>query len=316
MSKTASRQRFRAKEREEHMRLPNFVVIGAPKCGTTSLHYYLSQHPEVYVPKRKELHYFSYAHMHRFAAGPGDAHILKPLCATRQAYERHYEKVGKESAVGDISPSYLYYAEVSERIKTELGHPKIIVVLRDPIDKAFSQYMHLVRDNRETLSFYDALMAEKRHERDGWAALWRYSESSLYAAKLKRYLDDFGADQVKILLFAELSRNPQAVLRDIFHFLDIDPNFHPDTSAVLNKSGLPKSRALADFLVKPNVVTTVAKKLVPESISSTIRSALTNLNTGAKRQIDEKSRAYLGDYFAADVADVEKLLGRKLNWLQ
>jgi len=298
------------------MRLPNFVVIGAPKCGTTSLHHYLSQHPEVYVPKRKELHYFSYAHMQRFAAGPGDAHILKPLCATRQAYEKHYEKAGIQSAVGDISPSYLYYAEVSERIKAELGRPKIVVVLRDPIDKAFSQYMHLVRDNRETLSFYDALMAEKQHERDGWAALWRYSESSLYAAKLKRYLDDFGIDRVKILLFAELSRNPHAVMRDLFHFLDIDPNFHPDTSKVLNKSGLPKSRALADFLAKPNVVTAVAKKMVPESVSSTIRSALVNLNTGAKRQIDEKSRAYLRDFFAADVGEVEKLLGQKLNWLQ
>ena len=209
------------------MKLPNFLVIGAPKCGTTSLHHYLSQHPEVYVPLRKELHYFSYAYMQRFAAGPGDAHILAPLCSTRQAYEQHYERVGTQPAVGDVSPSYLYYAEVSERIKAELGKPKIVVVLRDPINKAFSQYMHLVRDNRETLTFSAALVAEAQRIRDGWAALWRYADSSLYADKLKRYLTIFGADHVKILLFEELARTPHLVMRDLFAFLASIPAFVP-----------------------------------------------------------------------------------------
>jgi hypothetical protein len=298
------------------MRLPNFVVIGAPKCGTTSLHHYLSQHPDVYVPKRKELHYFSYPHIARFSAGPGDANILNHFCATRQSYENHYENAGKEAAIGDISPSYLYYAEVSGRIKMELGNPKIVIVLRDPIDKAFSQYMHLVRDNRETLSFYDALMAEKRHERDGWTPLWRYSESSLYAAKLKIYLDEFGEDRVKILLFTEFIRNPHGVMSELFRFLDVDSEFRPDTSKVLNKSGFPKSRLMADFLSKPNSVTALAKKLFPESVSSSIRSALVDLNTGAKGHIDDKSRQYLREFFAADVSEVERLLGKKMGWLQ
>ena len=298
------------------MKLPNFLVIGAPKCGTTSLHHYLSQHPEVYVPQRKELHYFSYAYMQRFAAGPGDAYVLAPLCATRQAYEKHYERVGRQRAVGDISPSYLYYAEVSERIKAELGKPKIVVVLRDPIDKAFSQYMHLVRDNRERLTFYDALMAEEQRIREGWAALWRYAESSLYADKLKHYLDVFGIDHVKILLFEDLTRDPQLVMRELFDFLCVDQHFCPDTSKIHNKSGQPRSKKLATFLAQPNVVTTVAKSLVPESIRTPIRVALLSLNTGAKGQIDNKSRAYLREFFAADVSQIETILGKKLAWLQ
>jgi len=305
-----------AREGKEPVRLPNFLVIGAPKCGTTSLHHYLSQHPEVYVPKRKELHYFSYEYMQRFAAGPGDAHILIPLCTTRQAYEKHYEQVGTQRAVGDVSPSYLYYAEVSERIKAELGQPKIVVVLRDPIAKAFSQYMHLVRDNRETLTFYDALMAEAQRIREGWAALWRYAESSLYADKLRRYLDIFGADHVKLLLFEELTQAPHQVIRDLFSFLDIDPHFRPNTSKVHNRSGQPRSKMLADFLVKPNAVMTIAKKMVPERVRTPIRLALMTLNTGAKGQIDDKSRAYLREFFATDVREVEKLFGKKLDWLQ
>jgi hypothetical protein len=298
------------------MQLPNFLVIGAPKCGTTSLHHYLSQHPEVYVPKRKELHYFSYAYMQRFAAGPGDAHLLAPLCATRQAYEKHYERAGAQPAVGDVSPSYLYYAEVSERIQAELGRPKIVVVLRDPIGKAFSQYMHLVRDNRETLPFYEALMAEEQRMRDGWAALWRYAESSLYADKLERYLTIFGADHVKILLFEELTRAPHLVMRDLFTFLGVDNRFSPDTSTVHNKSGQPRSKQLANFLAKPNMVTAIAKAIVPESVRTPIRLALLSLNTGAKGQIDNKSRAYLREFFAADVRQVEMILHKKLDWLQ
>jgi hypothetical protein len=298
------------------VRLPNFLVIGAPKCGTTSLHHYLSQHPEVYVPKRKELHYFSYPYMQRFAAGPGDAHILAPLCSTRQAYEQHYARVGTQPAVGDVSPSYLYYAEVSERIKAELGRPKIVVVLRDPINKAFSQYMHLVRDNRETLTFSAALMAEEQRIRDGWAALWRYAESSLYADRLKRYLTIFGADQVKILLFEDLTRAPHLVMSDLFTFLGIDTDFCPNTSTVYNKSGQPRSKRLANFLAKPNVVTTIAKTIVPESVRTPLRLALLTLNTGAKGQIDDTSRAYLREFFAADVREVEKLLGKKLDWLR
>jgi hypothetical protein len=176
--------------------------------------------------------------------------------------------------------------------------------------------MHLVRDNRETLPFYDALMAEEQRIREGWAALWRYAESSLYADKLKWYLDVFGIDHVKILLFEDLTRVPHLVMHELFGFLEVDRHFRPNTSKVHNKSGRPKSKVLADFLAKPNLVTTVAKKMVPERVSATIRLALVSLNTGAKGQIDDKSRAYLREFFAPDVVEVEKLLGKKLAWLQ
>jgi Sulfotransferase family len=219
-------------------------------------------------------------------------------------------------AVGDVSPSYLYYAEVSQRIKAELGQPKIVVVLRDPINKAFSQYMHLVRDNRETLSFYEALMAEPQRIRDGWAALWRYADSSLYAEKLKHYFDVFGTDYIKILLFEELTQAPHLVMRDLFVFLGVDDGFRPDISQVHNRSGQPRSKLLANFLTKPNVLTSVARKMLPESVRIPMRLAMLALNTGAKGQIDDKSRTYLREFFAADVHRVEMLLGKKLDWLQ
>jgi hypothetical protein len=297
------------------MRLPNFVIIGAPKSGTTSLYYYLYQHPDVYLPKRKELHYFSYEYMKLLTAGPGDKHILTPLCARRQEYEKHYRSVGSQRAVGDVSPSYLYFSEVSARINTELKRPKIIIVLRDPIEKAYSQYMHLVRDNREPLEFYDALMAEQQRMREGWAALWRYAESSLYAERIKRYLHVFGEDQVKIFLFEDLSKSPHVLMSELFHFLGVDTSFRPNTSTVHHRSGKPKSKLLADFIAKPNVMTTLARKLLPESVRTPVRLALLNMNTGDKGKMEEKAREYLQEYFAHDAGEVEKIVGKRLHWL-
>jgi hypothetical protein len=296
------------------MRLPNFVVIGAPKCGTTSLYYYLRQHPDIYLPERKELHYFSHDCLRERMAGPGDRHALSSLCSSRQQYEEHYAKARDQKAVGDISPSYFYFSEVSERIKHELGDPKIILMVRDPIQKAFSQYMHLVRDNRENLGFYDALMAEEQRIRANWAVLWRYAESSLYTDKLRKYLSVFGTSRLKVILFEELSRSPQAILRDLFGFLGVDVDFQPTISRIYNRSGRPKSKWMADFLNKPNFVTVTAAKLVPEKIRTPLRLAFLEMNTGKKERIDERSRAYLTEYSRRDVVGLERLLDRKLGW--
>jgi hypothetical protein len=235
---------------------------------------------------------------------------------SHQEYRAYYDNVRSQRAVGDASPSYFYFAEVSERIQAELGRPKMILAIRDPIEKAYSQYMHLVCDNRETLEFYDALMAEEQRRKEGWSAFWRYAESSLYANKLKRYLEIFGAEHVKILLFEELTQAPHLVMRDLFDFLGVDSRFCPNTSTVHNKSGRPRSKRLANFLAKPNVVTSLAKTIVPESVRTPIRLALLTLNTGAKGRMDDRSRAYLREFFAADVRQVEMILGKKLNWLR
>ena len=137
--------------------LPNFVVAGVPKSGTTSLYFYLRQHPAIYLPSKKELHYFSYPYLASNTGGPGDADILKSLCASRHSYEDHYQFSGNKKAVGEISPSYFYYSGSADRIRRALGNVKIILMLRNPVDKAYSQYMHQVRNNLETLSFEAAL---------------------------------------------------------------------------------------------------------------------------------------------------------------
>lgn len=253
--------------------------------------------------------------MKMLVAGPGDRQILYNLCANRREYEKYYNNVKSETAVGDCSPSYLYFSETSMRIRNELGKPKIILVVRNPIEKAYSQYMHLVRDNREDLKFYDALMAEEKRIKEGRAVMWRYAESSLYSEKTKKYIDVFGKDHVKVILFDDLLRSTHIVIRDIFQFLGVDANFQPDTAKIYNRSGMPRSKAIANLLTN-SVINRVGMRIIPEKIRTTIRSILLELNTGKKDKIDGKSEAYLREYFYQDVKELEKIIGRKLDWFK
>ena len=148
--------------------IPNTIVIGAPKSGTTSLYHYLLQHPDIYLPEKKELHFFSHELLRLNANGPGDLNALKHICTNLQDYFSYFSAVNNESIVAEVSPSYLYYAQVSDPIYSSLGSIKIIVLLRNPIHKAFSQYMHLKRVNREKLSFFEALQVEEKRIQNGW----------------------------------------------------------------------------------------------------------------------------------------------------
>jgi Sulfotransferase family len=297
------------------VRLPNFLIVGAAKSGTTSLHYYLQQHPDIYLPGQKELHYFAREQMLRLSGGPGDENVLSHVCHTKEEYESFYAKVTQQTAVGDISPSYLYFSEVSHQIKEELHEPKIIMVLRNPIEKAFSQYMHLVRDNRETLDLYDALMAERERIEGGWSAIWRYAESSLYCSRVQTYLDVFGQRNVRIFLYDDLVRSPERLVRELLELIDVDPRRPIDFGKVHNRSGKPRSRWVANLLTRPNPLRDMAKRILPSETTYMLKLRLQDLNTGAKGTIDSRSRAYLKEFFAEDVQALQQIVGRPLSWL-
>ena len=296
--------------------VPNFIIIGAPKSGTTSLFYYLKQHPDIYLPNRKELHYFTYDLLRENANGPGDRHIITTLCTTRGEYESYYRGVSGQRMIGEVSPSYLYYSSVSERILSELGKIKIIAILRNPVEKAYSQYMHLVRDNLETLTFYNALMKEEERRALGWSDIWRYAESSLYMDRLETYKKVFGPDNVKILFFDDLISDPDNLMRDIFIYLCVNADIRCDTSKTYNRSGKPRFRLIADFFAKPNIIKDIAKRILPDRIRIPLRIALHSLNTGRKDPMDERSKKYLLKYFQKDIESLEGMIARKLHWLE
>lgn len=296
------------------MKLPTFIVIGAPRAGTTSLFYWLSQHPDVFLPVRKELHHFSYAQLAAHARGPDDQRVLDELCATWEQYQAHYEAARDEAAVGEVSPSYLLHAEARHGMRERLGDLKIVAVLRDPVAKAFSQYSLLARQGREPLSFPAALEAEEERWRAGWGDIWWYARGARYAEGIARYAETFGRENLLVLRFQDLQADPAATLRTVFGFLGVDDAFAVDTSTTHNRSGRPHSRWLAKVLDGDGRAKRLVKKLVPEAVRVPLRLRLSDLNTGAKAELDDGARRRLGEYFADDVRCLEEFLGRDMGW--
>ncbi len=294
---------------------PNFIVIGAPKSGTTSLYYYLKQHPDVYLPVQKELHYFSFNQLMKNTNGPGDRQTLNSLCANWSEYERHYSAVQGENAIGDISPSYMYFG-VQERIRQELGLIKIVVMLRNPVEKAYSQYMHLIRDQRETLPFYEALLAEESRKEQGWSDFWRYAESSLYAERLQAYMNCFGRENVHVILFDQFIKESQSAMVSLFKFLGLNVNVTVNTQETYNRTGKARSIKVANFLNQPSILKSLFKRITPDAWRIALRLRVMDSNTADKDEIDGHSAEYLREYFSEDIGNLEKIIGKSLGWLE
>ena len=185
------------------MSFPNFIIAGFPKCGTTSLHHYLSEHPQIYMPKQKELHFFTHKILSKQLGGKGDKITKQMHVNSLDNYKNFFPDSNKYKAIGEASPSYINYPEVYNKIKTQLSSPKIIVLVRDPINRAYSNYLHLKREGRELLSFQDALENEQTRKKLKYSDFWYYKFNSLYYEKIKHLKSVF--DNVLVLTQEELS---------------------------------------------------------------------------------------------------------------
>src|SRR6056297_715161 len=172
--------------------LPDFLVVGASKSGTSSIYHYLKQHPDIFLSdEQKEGRYFS--RMKGNFNGPGDSGINEYIIPDIEHYRPLFNNHSNEKAVGDISPEYLYFHQQAiPLIKKILGdETKIIIILRSPVERAFSGYMHFKRDKRESLSFEEALEKEEERLNNNWIWAWQYKNSGLYYKQVKAYLDNF-----------------------------------------------------------------------------------------------------------------------------
>ena len=177
------------------MTMPNFLVIGAAKSGTTSLYHYLGQHPQVYVSPVKEPNFFALEGEKPDFRAPGSEERINSWSVTDvEAYRALFEGAGEEEALGEASAMYLYSEKAPGRIRHHLPNTKLVAVLRDPVERAYSSFLHLKRNGREPLDdFVEALEAEERRIRDNWEWIWHYKNMGFYHEQLRRYHEAFGA---------------------------------------------------------------------------------------------------------------------------
>ncbi len=299
------------------LQLPDFMMVGAAKSGTTTLYDFLNKHPEVYFPNRaKEPHYFSFGGMAPRYLDPG---FVDKLTWKTSDYLKLYENAPTDQKLGDGSTSYLYNASnVISNIQRLYGEAArkiaIIIVLRNPIDRAYSHYNYLLRNGFEQLPFEVAIqqevMAERKHQRWGFDYLG-YGD---YAEGVQLYRKHF--DRVKVMLFEDL-HNASETTRELCEFLEISPKVEASFPRT-NPSGKPRNAFLAQTLLKNRTLKRAVNSL-PQSARRSLllgRDALLS-KVLEKKEMSDEARDQLRQRYRYPVIQLEGMLNKNLSaWLQ
>lgn len=292
------------------MTKPNFLIVGASKCGTTALYYYLKQHKEISFSELKEPKYFSSINQNFPHKGIGDTSVDKFAIKSFSDYLTLFNGF-ENKRVGEASPDTMFFHEkTAPIIKKKLGDIPIIIILRNPVKRAFSAYMYLKRDSRETLSFREALDAEENRLNENWDFIWGYKKCGLYYEQVKTFLNIF--KNVKIIFQEDLKTNTNNTLKEIYSFLDVDEKFETDTSIKHNESGVPNNFISKFLLSRNNIASTtireVLKKIIPRIILEKVAS-----NSLKKVRLLEEDVIFLKPYFHDDICKLELLIDKNLS---
>ncbi len=300
------------------MNKPNFLVAGVAKCGTTSLFFYLVQHPEVCIPK-KETFYFIRDFYKQQTDDPIGQRKPAQLILTEEDYNNLYRRCGTEKAIGEVSTCYFHFPDMAiPEIKSKLGNPKVIIILREPVSRAWSNYMHFRRGNQEPLSFEEAMQAQQERKDKRWDFMWDYSGLGFYADYIERYRKEFS--DVLILFNEDLETKPVETMQQIFAFIGVDPTFVPDTETRYNISDLQDKNPWFKFFIRNSFVRTIVRPLAEATLSPTlkqkIRHKLRRKNSGPKPTMSPETKQQLKALYRDDILRVQQLTGRDLSsWL-
>jgi hypothetical protein len=296
--------------------MPDFLIIGAAKPGTTSLYHYLGQHPDVFVSPVKEPNFFAFAGEEVNFQGPKDSQNINAWSTTAlPEYRALFDEAGAASTVGEASFTSLYVPGAAERIRRHCPDAKLIALLRDPVDRAYSNFSMNKQANLEPCDeFADALDAEETRIQAGWSPAWHYRRLGFYHSQLAHYYERFPQDQIRVYLFEEFAENTRRVVQDTFDFLGVDPTFEPDVSKQHNRSGIPGFAPLRWLMRSRNPVRAAARTLTTLKMRKAIARRL--LDWTQETASPETAR-WLRRLYRPDLLALQSLLGRDLShWMR
>ncbi len=303
----------------DKVELPNFLVVGVAKSGTTSLFDYLNQHPEVYVPSCKETFFFISSVYKNINSN--DPARRKGVIFNFHDYLSLYKSIDDKKAIGEVGTGYLYFYDIAiPMIEKHLGNTKIVAILRNPIDRAYSSYHYFAMYFFEPFIFEKALKQEKNRKNDGWDFMWLYKDLGFYYKQIKAYKKHF--DEVRVYLYDDLKSDTITLMQDMYEFLEADSSFVPDVSVKYNVTGVPKNMFFYKFLTKPNIFKSMIKPIVKAILPEEKRVKLVgdlrakNLNL-IKPQMEPETREYLKKIYREDILKLQNLINRDLShWLR
>jgi hypothetical protein len=292
--------------------LPNFLVLGAPRCGTTSLYHYLKQHPQVYMSPVKEPHFFS-----SFNAEPSAANGHRATqSATLEEYATLFDGVTNEIAIGEASTHYLASKRAPANIQQYIPHVKLVAILRDPAERAYSAFLKNAREGHEPARTIEQAIREEKNGMRYGARFGNYLNTGLYFAKLQPYLQRFKREQLLILLFDDLKVKPRLLMRDLYQFLGVDDSFTPDLSPRYNLSGTPRHSGWHKWLENPSRFIAACAALVPPAPRHRLKYLLLKQNLDKPAPLTAEARQELIEYYRQDILALQDLIQRDLShWL-
>jgi len=297
--------------------IPNFLICGPPKCASTSLNFYLKQHPEIFMSPVKQTKFFS-VHYHK-----GTEYYIKT----------YFSEVTHEKMVGEATPTYSLLPFVAERIRNFNPDMKLIFCLRNPVERTFSGWSMRMNNGTEHLSFREALeenfkqrqttRLETEHDANEWAAdmlrndrleetgFRTYLEGSLYAYNLEHYLKHFPYSQIKIIFMDRLQKDLHGTLKEVFAFLGVDPNYHIQNTEQKNTYKKPKVKFLEPVFGKNKRLSKMLSNLMPTGIKKKILDTM--YVEGSKKKLTPQDRVFAYQYFKDEIVTLEKLLNVDLS---
>jgi Sulfotransferase family len=290
--------------------LPNFIVIGAAKAGTTALYWYLAEHPEVFMSPMKETNYFAYGLDDEGRLLYGDPELHRFRVQSQDAYEDLFAHTGDARAIGEASPIYLECPQAAARIRHLIPEARIICGLRNPVDRAYSDYLMYLRSRGLDFDPEQDLKASSVWARPDshWMRISRYFEP------LSRYFDGFPRNHIHIFLLDDLNRSPREVVQDVYRFVGVDPAFMFDMTTPHNVGGVPTSMLLERVFTSAAVRAAV-DPWIPKRAANWVRQLRTR-NLQQAPPLPAELRADLSNHFREDLERTSALIGRSLEgWL-
>ena len=308
-------------------RLPNFLLVGAAKAGTTSLYHYLDAHPQVFMSPIKEPCHFARdvievlppgsrhvlaLNYRAYLRSGGEAKFRDAFVPTWDAYCRLYDRAAGQTAIGEASTFYLLSSRAAKDIKDAIPDAKILIILRNPVDRAYSHHLMNVRAGSATKPFVEEFRKGMCPGQVGSASYF-YSSMGQYSCQVERYLHYFDDSHVRILLYDDMKANPAGVVEDVFRFLQINCDFRPELEDTFNRARLPRFPRLNTLLLESGL-----KKWFGRNASKSIAKMVWKIFFSERDlpRLRVEERLEVLTYFRSDIERLQSVIGRDLNdWL-
>ena len=295
---------------------PNLFIVGQPKSGTTALHQFLGQHPEIYMSSIKEPHFFCADFHLESDRAYGKSRFFD--FRNESAYLQLFAPAKNVKIAGESSTNYLYSQVAAEKIHNFNPDAKIIIILREPAKFLYSLHSHYVKfteENEPDFLTALALESDRRQEkatspRVTTPSYLYYSQRVKYYQQVKRYCDRFSREQIKVIIFEEFKSENDRVFREILEFLEVDPNFTPEYTAV-NVNKEVKFKAINNLVNSP-LVKSISKNLLSQEFNEFVRDNIVEKllwHQAPKSQMPEAIRLELMRQYQPEVVKISELLG-------